>query len=331
MLNQPLPSSENDDQAETDIIAGRRVLDIEAAALTKLSHALNGDFATAVELLSRVKGRVIVTGMGKSGHIGRKIAATMASTGTPAQYVHPGEASHGDLGMITQDDAILAMSNSGETQELGDLLQFSKRYAIPLVGITSKAGSTLAQAADVALILPEAPEAGAIGLAPTTSTTMTLALGDAISIALLERKGFSAQDFHIFHPGGKLGRQLVRVRDLMHIGDEIPLSDGNLLMREAILIMAEKRFGCIGVLNSEGQLAGIVTDGDLRRHMEKNILDLKVSDIMTEGPVTTTPETMAAEVINQMNDAKIGAIFVTENGKPVGIAHLHDFLRAGIS
>ena len=319
------------DQQLADIEVGQRVLNMESDGLVALSKSLNGDFANAVETLHNVKGRIIISGMGKSGHIGAKIAATMASTGSPAQFVHPGEASHGDLGMITADDAVLALSNSGETQELRDLLLYTKRFSIPLIAITSKSASTLANSADVALILPNQPEASTMGLAPTTSTTMTLALGDALAVALLERKGFSASDFSIFHPGGKLGQQLMRVRDLMHTGVELPLAQDNPIMRDAIITMANKRFGCIGVINADGKLKGIVTDGDLRRHMSNDLLDQSVEVVMTADPITTTPDAMAMEVINLMNKAKIGVIFVVEDEKPVGIIHLHDFLRAGVA
>ncbi len=317
-------------QKEIDVSAGQRVLAMEAEALVALSNSLNGDFSDAVSLLFKVKGRVIISGMGKSGHIGRKIAATMASTGTPAQFVHPGEASHGDLGMITSDDAILAMSNSGETKELSDLLYYAKRFSIPLIGITSRPNSTLASNADIALILPDMPEAATMGLAPTTSTTMTLALGDALAVALMERKGFTAQDFQKFHPGGKLGQQLLHVRDLMHGENELPICSETTKMRDAVVIMAEKRFGCVGVTNGEGKLLGIVTDGDLRRHMAPDLLDKNATDIMTISPVTILADSLAAEALSQMNESKITAIFVTSDNIPVGIAHVHDFLRAGV-
>lgn len=318
------------DQKSTDVTAGRRVLDLEAKALSALSESLNGDFFEAVSILFNVKGRVIVSGMGKSGHIGRKIAATMASTGTPAQFVHPGEASHGDLGMITSDDAVLAMSNSGETRELSDLLYYAKRFSIPVIGITARDNSSLSKNSDIALILPNMPEAATMGLAPTTSTTMTLAMGDALAVALMERKGFTAQDFQTFHPGGKLGQQLLRVEDLMHGNSELPLCIENTLMRDAIVIMAEKRFGCVGITNQAGELQGIVTDGDLRRHMAPDLLDKTVAEIMTKAPVTISPNSLAAACLSQMNESKITAIFVTDEQKPVGIAHVHDFLRAGV-
>ncbi|MDX1738933.1 MAG: KpsF/GutQ family sugar-phosphate isomerase [Alphaproteobacteria bacterium] len=317
-------------QKETDVAAARRVLKLEGEAIHALSDSLNGDFSDAVSLLESIKGRVIISGMGKSGHIGRKIAATLASTGTPAQFVHHGEASHGDLGMITGDDVILAMSNSGETRDLSDLIYYAKRFEIPLVAITSRPESTLAQNANISLILPDMPEAAAMGLAPTTSTTMTLALGDALAITLMERKGFTAQDFHTFHPGGKLGQQLLKVSDLMHKEDELPLCDASTLMRDAIVIMAEKRFGCVGIKTPENQLAGIITDGDLRRHMSPNLLDKTAGEIMTQNPITIQTASLAAEALALMNQSKITAVFVTENGKLAGIAHMHDFLRAGV-
>ena len=279
-----------------DYRAARRVLDIEAKAIVALARGLDHRFIAALDLLAGVTGRVVVTGMGKSGHIARKIAATLASTGTPALYVHPGEASHGDLGMIAENDAVIALSNSGETPELADLLAYSRRFSIPLIGITGRAGGTLQEMADVTLVLPDAPEGCPMGLAPTTSTTLMLALGDAIAVALLERKGFTASDFHVLHPGGRLGRKLIRVSDLMHIGDELPLVAPEMPMAEALLVMTRKRFGCVGIVDGRGRIVGIVTDGDLRRHMQGTITNL----------------------------------FVVENGRPIGILHLHDCLRAGV-
>ncbi len=313
-----------------DIKIGQHVIDIERDALDILSKSLNASFADAIEILHHVRGRIIVSGMGKSGHIGVKIAATMASTGSPAQFVHPAEASHGDLGMITADDAILALSNSGETQELRDLVLYAKRFSIPLIAITSKSSSTLANNADVSLILPDQPEASSMGLAPTTSTTMALALGDALAVTLLEGKDFSATDFKVFHPGGKLGQQLMPVGDLMHKGNDLPLVNDSHVMRDAILTMTNKPFGCVGVVCKDGNLKGIITDGDLRRHMANDLMDKKVKDIMTIAPITITPNLLAAEVIPLMNEAKISAIFIVEDKKPVGIIHLHDFLRAGV-
>jgi arabinose-5-phosphate isomerase len=285
-------------------------------------------------VLARVTGRVIVTGMGKSGHVARKIAATLASTGTPAQFVHPGEASHGDLGMITPADAIVALSNSGETSELTAILAYSRRFGIPLVAMTRGARSSLAEAADVALLLPPSAEACPLGLAPTTSTTMMLALGDALAVALLERKGFSATDFQVLHPGGQLGRQLVRVEDIMHAGAELPLVPEGTLMAEAILTMTAKSFGCIGVTDGAGRLIGIVTDGDLRRHMGTDLLGSRVDQVMSRHPRTIRPRALAAEALALMNGQtpRITCLFALgEAGVPVGIVHIHDCLRAGIA
>ena len=319
-----------------DLMAARRVLRLEAAAIETLAKTLDGSFMDAVERLRQVRGRVVVTGMGKSGHIGRKIAATFASTGTPAFFVHPAEASHGDLGMITRDDAVLALSNSGETNELADLVAFTRRFGIPLIVITSRAASSLAEASDVALLLPAAPEACPLGLAPTTSTTVMLALGDALAIALLERKGFSLDQFQALHPGGSIGRQLLRVADVMHSGDEMPLTQPEVLMSEAILIMTAKHFGCVGVIDPAGKLIGIITDGDLRRHMGSAILDMAVGEVMTRAPQTIRPKALALEALNLMNtrgidNRGIGCLFAVEDGRPVGILNIHDCLRAGAS
>lgn len=315
-----------------DLAVARRVLLTESAALETLARALDDRFSGALDLLTRDGGgRVIVTGMGKSGHVARKIAATLASTGTPAQYVHPGEASHGDLGMITPHDAILALSNSGETEELTDVVDYSRRFAIPLVVITARANSALAQAADLALLLPDVAEACPHGLAPTTSTTLMLAIGDALAVALLERKKFTSEDFKVFHPGGKLGRRLLRVADVMHDGDAVPLIGADRAMSDAILVMTTKRFGCVGVLDAEGRLIGIVTDGDLRRHMEPGLTERPVRDVMTSGPRTIRPATFAAEAVRIMNERGITALFaVDETRKPVGIIHVHDLLRSGV-
>ncbi|MFW6027856.1 MAG: KpsF/GutQ family sugar-phosphate isomerase [bacterium] len=310
---------------------GRRVVATEIAGLEALSRSLGAEFAEAVRLLSDLPGRVIVTGMGKSGHIGRKISATLASTGTPAQFVHPGEASHGDLGMITADDAVVALSKSGETSELADLLVYTRRFEIPLIAVTCAPESTLARTADVSLVLPQAEEACTNGLAPTTSTTMALALGDALGIALMDRSGFSSADFRMFHPGGKLGAQLMAVRDLMHAGETLPVVDAETLMADAIVVMTEKRFGCVGVTGADGVLAGIVTDGDLRRHMSRGLLERAVHEVMTRNPKTVPPATLAAEAIKLMNASKITSLFVVEDGRPVGIVHVHDLLRMGVA
>jgi arabinose-5-phosphate isomerase len=309
------------------------VLTLEAAALGDLAQALDERFAGAVALLAAATGRVVVSGMGKSGHVARKIAATMASTGTPALFVHPAEASHGDLGMIVAGDAVLALSNSGETSELADLVAHARRFGLPLVSITGRAESTLARAADVALVLPPAQEACPNGLAPTTSTTMQMALGDALAVALLTRRGFSAADFRSFHPGGKLGAKLSRVRDFMHQGDEMPLAGPDLPMPQALIAMTAKRFGCLGIVE-DGRLTGIITDGDLRRHLAPGAPDLlarTTAQVMTRQPRTIGPEALAAEALHLMA-GRITALFVVDpEQRPVGILHLHDLLRAGVA
>lgn len=314
-----------------DLKAARRVLELESQAIQTLGQTLNDDFVRALDILAAAPGRVIVTGMGKSGHVARKIAATLASTGTPALFVHPGEASHGDLGMITQEDAVMALSNSGETQELSDIVAYTRRFQIPLVAVTSGSSSQLADSADVALLLPENGEACPMGLAPTTSTTLMLALGDAIAIALLERKGFSADDFFVFHPRGKLGQKFLRVAELMHRGDELPLIDDDSVMADALLVMTAKRFGCVGVTDGKGKLCGVVTDGDLRRHMSGELLQRPTKTVMTADPKTIRPQALAAEALGVMNEKKITSLFVVEDGLPVGILHIHDCLRAGVA
>lgn len=323
--------SASSDSPRSDLKSASRVLTLEAEGIAALDNSLGDDFVAALDLLSAATGRVIVTGMGKAGHVARKIAATLASTGTPAQFVHPGEASHGDLGMITSADVVLALSNSGETGELRDLLKYTRRFEIGLIAITGRAGSTLDEMADVTLVLPPTPEACPMGLAPTTSTTVSLALGDALSVALLERKGFSSRDFQVFHPGGQLGQSLLRVADLMHTGDGLPLCDAAQSMKEAILVMTSMSFGCVGVVGADGLLAGVVTDGDLRRHMENGLLDQAAADVMTENPKTIRPQALAAEALALMNRHSITGLFVVENGTPVGIIHIHDCLRAGIA
>jgi arabinose-5-phosphate isomerase len=326
-------SSESKSDLAADLASARRVLGAESEALRVLADRLGAEFSTALDLLTRKEGgRVIVTGMGKSGHVGRKIAATMASTGTPALYVHPAEASHGDLGMITKLDALLALSNSGETAELTDIVTFSRRYAIPLVAITSRTESSLAEAADLALILPDVGEACPMGLAPTSSTTLMLALGDALAVALLERKGFSSADFQIYHPGGKLGRQLLKVSALMHQGAAMPLVPADCAMGEVLLVITQKSFSCVGVQDKAGKLVGIITDGDLRRHLDASLFGRKAEEVMTQGPQTIRPGILAAEALRLMNARKITSLFVVDDDhKPVGILHLHDCLRAGIA
>jgi arabinose-5-phosphate isomerase len=268
--------------------------------------------------------------MGKSGHIARKIAATMASTGTPSQFVHPAEASHGDLGMITGGDAVICLSNSGETPELNDLVAHAKRFEIPLIAIVGRANSTLAQAADIALVLPNAPEACTLGLAPTTSTTMMLALGDALAVALLERKGFTADDFQVLHPGGKLGKALIKVSDIMHTGEEVPLVPLGTGMRDAILVMTAKTFGCVGIADRAGKLTGVITDGDLRRHIDGDLFAQTVDQVMTRAPKTIRPNALAAEALGRMKASKVTALFVVAEGRPLGILRIHDILRAGV-
>ena len=316
----------------TDADVAGRVLRTEIAGLEALLASLDGAFSAAVELLAGVKGRVTVTGMGKSGHVARKIAATLSSLGTPAQFVHPGEASHGDLGMIAETDAVLALSNSGATAELADIVAYAKRYRNPLVAMTRRGNSSLAEAADVTLLLPASAEACPMGLAPTTSTTMMMALGDALAVALLERKGFSASDFQMLHPGGQLGRQLLRVADIMHSGEAMPLVKRGTAMTEAILVMTAKSFGCAGVVDEAGRLAGIVTDGDLRRHMRDDMLRATVDAVMSPRPKTIRPQALAAEALGQMNALAITSLFAVDDQKrPLGILHIHDLLRAGVA
>jgi arabinose-5-phosphate isomerase len=320
------------DGKRSDLDVARGVLRLEGEGLEALARGLDERFVAALDLLAAAQGRIIVTGMGKSGHVARKIAATLASTGSPAYFVHPAEASHGDLGMIRAEDAVLALSNSGETNELSDLVDYTRRFAIPLVGMTSGAKSALSEAADVALVLPRVSEACPMGLAPTTSTTMMLALGDALAVALLERKGFSAADFQIFHPGGKLGRRLLKVADIMHQGEEIPLVEPGMPMSEVLLVMTAKRFGCAGVVKEDGKLAGIITDGDLRRHMADDLVARRAGSVMTASPKTVRPNNLAAEALRVMNAASITTVFVVgEDGRPAGILHIHDCLRAGVA
>jgi arabinose-5-phosphate isomerase len=310
-----------------------RTLALEADGLSSLQAALtNGlsaPFEAAVQTLKAAKGRVIVSGIGKSGHVGQKLAATFASTGTPAFFVHPSEASHGDLGMITSDDVILALSWSGETVELKNIILFSRRFKVPLIAITAGETSALAQQADVVLALPRAKEACPHGLAPTTSTTMQLVIGDCLAIALLESKGFTAHDFKMYHPGGSLGASLKYVSDLMHKGDSLPLAALTTPMSEAIVTMTTKSLGCLGVVDAKGKLAGIITDGDLRRHMGDALMSLSVADIMTKKPKTAAPNMLAATAMEMISSSRISAIFVVEKGRPVGVLHIHDLVRAG--
>jgi arabinose-5-phosphate isomerase len=318
--------------AETFLATARRVIDIEARALSALSASLDDSFSAAVDLILKAKGRVIVSGMGKSGHVGRKIAATLASTGTPAQYVHPGEASHGDLGMVTEADVALVLSNSGETPELSDIVAHTRRFGIPLIGVASKGGSTLLRQSDVAILLPAAQEACGTGIVPTTSTTMTLALGDALALALMEHRRFTPEHFRTFHPGGKLGAKLMKVADLMHGQDALPLVPDHLPMSDALLVMSQKGFGVVGVTDPAGMLIGIVTDGDLRRHMD-GLLGHTAGEVMTKNPRTVDPHSIAEKAVALMKDKKITCLFVVDpagDGKASGILNIHDCLRAGV-
>lgn len=315
---------------QDDIAHGRAVLQQEINGLQALSQAMDEEFARAVACLAGITGRVIVTGMGKSGHVARKIAATLASTGTPAHFVHPGEASHGDLGMITKADGVLALSNSGETAELSDIIGYCKRFLIPLIAVVRRRESMLVEAADIAIVLPAVPEAGPTD-APTTSTTMMMALGDALAVALMQRRGFTREDFSVFHPGGKLGKAFIRVSDLMHGKEQLPLVHEHTPMSEVMLVITAKTFGCAGVLNQEGKLVGIITDGDLRRHMDVGILTKKAADVMTKHPLFIRPQALAVEALSVMNTKSITTLFVVEHERPVGILHIHDCLRAGVA
>ena len=314
----------------SDLGSARRVLALEGRGLAALAASLGSEFVEAIDVLGRIRGRVVVTGIGKSGHVGRKMAATLASTGTPAMFVHPAEASHGDLGMITPGDAIVALSNSGETTELAHVVVYAKRFEIPLIAVTKGADSALAKAATVTLIVPDSDEACPMGLAPTTSTTVMMALGDAIAVTLFERKGFTADDFQTFHPGGELGRRLVPVAELMHVGSEVPLIDDDASMANALVTMTTKRFGCVGIVGADGRLRGIVTDGDLRRHMGPELVSARAADVMTPDPKTIRPGALASEALGVMNARAITNLFVVDDDHvPVGIVHIHDCLRAG--
>ena len=319
-----------DPQTNTHLLPAKQVLLKEADALKALADFLDGSFDAVVSMILEAKGRVVVTGMGKSGHVAGKIAATLSSTGTPAIFLHPGEASHGDMGMITSEDVILALSNSGETTELSDVVMYSRRHKIPLIAMTQKPGSALESAADLTLLTPQVPEACPMGMAPTTSSTMMLALGDALAVALLTHKGFSSRDFHNLHPGGKLGQKLLRVEKIMHTGDQVPLVDAGTSMAEAIVIMTEKSLGCVGVVSADGELIGVVTDGDLRRHMSGDLLAKSVNEVMNGSPKSIQPHVLAEEAVSTLNENSITSLFVTSNNKVVGLIHLHDCLRAGI-
>jgi arabinose-5-phosphate isomerase len=316
-----------------DLVAARRVLLTASQALANLADTLDGEFTRAIGLMLAAKGRVIVSGMGKSGHVARKIAATLSSTGTPAYFVHPAEASHGDMGVIARQDVLLLLSWGGETAELSDLITYAKRHRIPMIGVGGNPDSTLIKAADVGLVLPREPEACPMGMAPTTSTTMMLSLGDAIAVALMERKGFSPDQYRDFHPGGSLGRALIRVSDLMHSGAELPLARENTPMRDVLLTMAAGMLGCVGIVDGAGALIGIVTDGDLRRHIETGVENRKATDVMTRDPKTVRPGLLAAEALALMTEKKITQLFVLaeDSATPLGALHIHDCLRAGLT
>ena len=312
-----------------------RTIETEVEGLKVLAELLEGDLAApferVIDLVVGLPGRVVVTGVGKSGHVGAKFAATLASTGTPAFFVHAAEANHGDLGMIGRQDAVVAMSWSGETAELKGVVAYSRRFRIPLVAITARADSTLGREADEVLLLPRVAEACPHGLAPTTSTTLQVALGDALAVALLERRGFSPGDFRVFHPGGQLGAILTHVGDIMHVGEAMPLVSADLPMAEAIIVMSRKGFGCVAAVDGDGRLAGIVTDGDLRRHLGDDLMKRTVGEVMTRAPKTVDPETLAAKALDIVNSSNITALMVVRDGCPVGIVHLHDLLRIGVA
>ena len=313
----------------TDVLAtARRVITTESAALTLLADALDDSFTRALDLIMQAKGRVIVTGMGKSGHVARKIASTFASTGTPAQFVHPAEASHGDLGMVMEGDVVLVLSNSGETPELADIIAHTRRFGIPMIGVASQPMSSLIRQCDVALLLPAAPEACGTGVVPTTSTTMTIALGDAMAVALMEHRQFTPDHFRIFHPGGKLGARLLKVRDLMHA--DMPLTGQDHPMSEALLAISRSGFGVTGVTDGTGDLVGIITDGDLRRNMRDGLLNRQAGEIMNKAPKTIEPDALTSEALEALNSLKITSLFVVDTeGRPIGLIHIHDLLRIG--
>ncbi|OQW54835.1 MAG: KpsF/GutQ family protein [Proteobacteria bacterium SG_bin9] len=329
----PTPSATT--EASPSVASALRTLEAEAGGITALAAALNSDlgpaFAAAVELMRTARGRVIVSGLGKSGHIGRKMAATFASTGTPAFFVHAAEASHGDLGMITPDDVIMALSWSGETAELKNLINYSRRFRIGLIAVTAEPDSTLGKAADVCLTLPKAREACPHNLAPTTSSLMQLALGDALAVALLESRGFTPVDFSVLHPSGKLGAMLKFVRDLMHTGDAVPVKPLGTKMSDALVEMTSNNFGCVAIVDARGDIVGMVTDGDLRRHMRPDLMTARVDDVMSKNPKTVHPEMLASEALELLNSSKITTLIVTKGKKPVGIVRLHDILQAGVA
>ncbi len=313
----------------SDILNAVNTIDCEIEAIEELKNNLDDSLTAALDLIEQAKGRIILTGMGKSGHIAKKIAASLASTGTPSFFMHPAEASHGDLGMVTEDDIIIAISNSGESRELVDVLNYSKRFGIKLIAITKNPDSSLGKAGDIVLKLPQAKEACPLGLAPTSSTTATLVLGDVITVGMIKRKGFSKAQFNQRHPGGKLGSILQRVKDLMHTGDEMPILEEHSTLKELILEMTSKRLGCVGLINKQGELTGIFTDGDLRRCIEKNAQTALAIDIMTKNPTIASKDMFTSEAVKIMNDKKITNMFVVEDKKPIGAIHIHDLLKNG--
>lgn len=314
-----------------DILKGIQTIDIEIDALNELKNLLDENLTKALDMIEKTTGRIIITGMGKSGHIGKKIAASLASTGTPSFFMHPAEASHGDLGMVTNDDLIIAISNSGESRELIDILNYSKRFGIKLIAITKNPESSLGKAGDIVLKLPLSKEACPLGLAPTSSTTATLVLGDILTVAMIERRGFSKAQFNQRHPGGKLGSILQRVKDVMHKGDEMPLLKTSATINEIILEMTSKRLGCVGFINESGEFCGMFTDGDLRRCLNTDLKNAKANDIMTKNPITANPDMFASEAIKILNEKKITNLFVIEDKKAIGVIHIHDLLKAGIA
>ena len=321
-----------DKKSSSDRISALRTIDIEMEAISRLKDSVAlANLTKALDLMQSSNGRIIVTGMGKSGHIGKKIAASLASTGTPSFFVHPAEASHGDLGMITEEDVVIAISNSGESKELVDILNYCKRFGIKIIAITKNAESSLGKAGDVVLELPKYDEACPLGLAPTSSTTATLVLGDILTVGMIERRGFSKEDFNLRHPGGKLGSILKRVGDLMHTGQAMPILDENSNMQAVLLEMTSKCLGCVGFINQDGIFTGMLTDGDLRRCLSPSILEEKAINLMTKNPKTVSKDMISAEALKIMHDKKITNMFVLENQHPIGVIHIHDLLNNGVA
>lgn len=327
---QALPKERNLLQEDRDKSCAINTINSEIDTIIKLRDSLDGTLSQALDIMQNTKGKIIITGIGKSGHIGKKIAASLASTGTPSFFVHPAEASHGDLGMLAENDVVIAISNSGESKELVDILNYCKRFDIPLIAITKNPASSLGKAGDIVLLLPDNGEASPLGLAPTNSTTATLVLGDILTVGLIQRKGFSKSAFNQRHPGGKLGAILQRVADLMHTGAEMPILDENTAMQQVLLEMTSKRLGCVGFVNSKGIFTGMFTDGDLRRCLSPELINQKALDVMTTNPITITNDITAAEALNIMQDKKITNMFVLEKNKPIGVIHIHDLLNNGV-